>query len=101
RYRQSLTIELPGGSEIPLIDRNFSHSVQGLRQSAPVSRGSVNLPRFFAGSLSLFVFAKIRQSPALPGSGASHQERGAPFPSFLCREVCRLSGESVVPERRS
>ena len=54
-----LTVQLLSRSEIPLIDRDFRHVVQALRQTAAVSGGFVDLSRFFAGTLGFFVFAKI------------------------------------------
>ena len=51
--------------------------MQALRQTAAVSRGFVDLSRFFAGTLGFFVFAKIGESPALSISCTSQQEFGS------------------------
>ena len=100
-YCNCLAVELLSRGEIPLIDGHFSHVVKCMRQTTAISRGSIDLLRFFTGAFGFFVFTKIRQSPALRSPSASRQELGALPACFLSRTLCCVSSELIVAERGS
>src|ERR1039458_9059333 len=56
---KSFTVKLLGRYQVALIERDFCHVMQGMRNSRTISRFGKDSSRFFANSFCLFVLAKI------------------------------------------